>query len=179
MAPKKATTARSAATDATSRGVTTRLQDQRRAETAGAAPPNREETPLPPPGRGGGLGGTEAGNRNRNGAAEGGAGLNAPPRASTPRPRAGSPSAPPPRRDGEASAARDTPSTSRHSIPGLPGVHNRNDALAMVRSMLDFPLTPDSPQFAAWLARVDALLEFSRLRSDAPRARSQSGLSPA
>ena len=37
-------------------------------------------------------------------------------------------------------------------VPGLPGVHNRNYALAMVRSLLDFPLTPDSPQFAAWHA---------------------------
>ena len=150
MAPKKATMGKSAATDAASRGVATRSQDQYRAASAGVATPIREGMPPPlSPSRGGDLGGAEARDHDRNGAAEGGDGPSAPPRAPTPRPRAGSPSAPPFRRDGETSAARGTPSTSRHSVPGLPGVHNRNDALAMVRSLLDFPLTPDSPQFAA------------------------------
>ena len=74
---------------------------------------------------------------------------------------------------------RSTPSASRRSASGLPDVHNRNDALAMLRSLLDFPLAPDSPQFAAWHACGNALLDYSRVRSNAPRGRSQSGMSPA
>ena len=58
MAPKKATTGKSAATDAASRGVTTLSQDQHRAAVAGVAPLIREGMPPPPsPSRGGYLGG--------------------------------------------------------------------------------------------------------------------------
>jgi hypothetical protein len=64
-------------------------------------------------------------------------------------------------------------------VPGLPGVHYRNDALAMIKSLMDFPVTPDVLQYAAWRACIDALLEFSRQRSGVSRARSQSVLSPA
>ena len=129
-----------------SRGVTTRSQDQHRTAAAGVAPPVREEMPPPlSPSRGGDSGCHEVGGHGRNGAVGGGDGPSAPPRAPTPRPRAGSPSAPPFRRDEETSATRGTPTASRRSVPGLPGVHNRNDTLAMVRSLLDFPLTPDSP----------------------------------
>ena len=135
MAPKKASTGKSAATDAASRGVTTHSQDQHRTASAGVAPLIREEMPPPPPLiRGGDLGGTEANNNGRNEAVEGGDGPSAPPRAPTSRPHAGSPSAPPFRRDGETSATHGTPTASRRSVPGLSGVHNRNDALAMVRS---------------------------------------------
>ena len=62
---------------------------------------------------------------------------------------------------------------------GLPGIYCRNDALAMVRSLMDFPPAPDSSQFAAWHARINVFLEYSRTRSDAPRTRSKSGQSPA
>ena len=93
MAPKKATTGKSAATDVAGRGVTTCSQDQRRAVMTDAALPNREDMPPPPPppppSRGGDLGGAEAGNHGRNGVVEGAAGLSTPPRASTPRPHDG------------------------------------------------------------------------------------------
>jgi hypothetical protein len=49
----------------------------------------------------------------------------------------------------------------------------------MIKSLMDFPVAPDAPQYAAWKARIDVLLEFSRQRSGVSRAQSQSGLSPA
>ena len=149
MPPKKATTGKSTATDASGRGVLTRSQDLRRASDADATPLEREGAPPPlSSGRGDGLGGAEAGNHGPNGpvgdGVEPGAPL-VPPPPQQPRSGTSVVHSPHPRGAGEHS----TPSASRRSASGLPGVHNRNDALAMLRSLLDFPLAPDSPQFAA------------------------------
>ena len=150
MPPKKATTGKSTATDIPGGGVLTRSQDLRRAADADVTPLEREGASPPfSSGRVDGLGGAEAGNHDPNGpvgdGVEPGAPLMPPPPQ---QPRAGTSAAhsPHPRGAGE----HPTPSASRRSASGLPGVHNRNDALAMLRSLLDFPLAPESPQFAAW-----------------------------
>ena len=157
----------------------TRSQDLRRAADADVTPLEREGASPPfSSGRVDGLGGAEAGNHDPNGPVGDGVEPGAPPMPPPPQqPRAGTSAAHSPHLRG--AGEHSTPSASRRSASGLPGVHNRNDALAMLRSLLDFPLAPESPQFAAWHARVNALLDYSRVRSDAPRGRSQSGLSPA
>ena len=146
MPPKKATIGKSTVTDTSGRGVTTRSQDLRRAADADAAPLEREGMPPPPSSsHGNGLRGAEAGNHGLDGAVEGGVELGAPSMPPPPsRPHAGLPAACSPHPNGGADECC-TLSASRRSVSGLPGVHNRNDALAMVRSLLDFPLTPDSP----------------------------------
>ena len=73
MPPKKATTGKSAATDASDKGVLTRSQDLRRAADADTALLEREGAPPPfSSGRGNGLGGAEVGNHGPNGPVEDG-----------------------------------------------------------------------------------------------------------
>ena len=43
-----------------------------------------------------------------------------------------------------------------------------------MKSMMDFPVMPDSPHFASWKVRIDALIEFARQCSSVSRARSPS-----
>lgn len=161
MASNRATTEKGASVSVPSRGMGSHSHDLHRAATVAAPPsPEREATPLPPPPhQEDGAGGVETNNRGHDAATGDGAGPSAPPASPVlQRPRDGSLLVPPSHRDGN----RATPSTRRRSAPGLPGVYNRNDALAMVRSLMEFPLLPDSSQYAAWHDRINALLDYSR-----------------
>ena len=91
MPPKKATTGKSAATDASGKGVLTRSQDLRRATDADETPLEREGAPPPLSfGRGNGLGGAEAGNHGPNGPVGDGVEPGAPPMPPPPQqPRTG------------------------------------------------------------------------------------------
>ena len=177
MAPKKAAAGKGAAVSAPGKGVETRSQGRCQEMAAAAPPPSgRRAASLPsPPRLRGGLRGTGTGNRSRDATLGSEERANTPPASPARRTtRAGSPPAHSSRRDDD----RATPSSSRRSAPGLPGVYSRNDALAMVRSLMEFPLLPNSPQYTAWHDRINALLDYSRRHTDAPRDRSQSGLSP-
>ena len=177
MAPKKAPAGKGVAAFAPGKGVETRSQGRRQATAAATPPPTeRRAASLPSsPRRRGGMKGAETGNRGHGATPRGEERAHTPPASPLRRPtRAGSPPAHSSRQDDD----RATPSSSRRSTPGLPGVYNCSDALAMVRSLMEFPLLPDSPQYEAWHNRINALLDYSRRHTDAPRARSQSGLSP-